>query len=44
MLFVQDGAGWLEYPYGLDQGTVWLSRDAVHKLVDGVGIGQGGPR
>lgn len=44
MLFVQDGAGWLVHPFGLDQGAVWLSRDAVHKLVDGVGTGQGGPR
>lgn len=44
VLFVQDDAGWLVYPFGLDQGAVQLSRDAVHKMVDGLGAGQDGPR
>lgn len=44
MLFVQDGDGWLVHPFGLDQGAVRLSRDAVHKLFEELGAGQGGPR
>ncbi|MGH3905786.1 MAG: hypothetical protein ACRDTE_16615 [Pseudonocardiaceae bacterium] len=44
MLFVQDGEGWLVHPFGLDRGAVRMTRSAVHKLVDGLGAGQGGPR
>ncbi|MGH3793826.1 MAG: hypothetical protein ACRDSP_02945 [Pseudonocardiaceae bacterium] len=44
VLFVQDGDDWLVHPFGLDQGAVRLTRSAVHKLVDGLGAGQGVPR
>ncbi|MGH3798474.1 MAG: hypothetical protein ACRDSP_26825 [Pseudonocardiaceae bacterium] len=37
VLFVQDGAGWVVHPFGLDQGAVRLTASAVHKLVDGLG-------
>ncbi|MGH3796675.1 MAG: hypothetical protein ACRDSP_17510 [Pseudonocardiaceae bacterium] len=43
MLFVQDGAGWMVHPFGMDQGAVRLTCGAVHKLVDGLGDGPGGP-
>lgn len=44
VLFVQDGAGWVVHPFGLDQGAVRLTGAAVHKLVDGLGAVQGGPQ
>lgn len=44
VLFMQDGAGWLVHPFGLDQGAVRLSRGTMHKLVDGLGAGQGAPQ
>ncbi|MGH8575109.1 MAG: hypothetical protein ACREX8_21445 [Gammaproteobacteria bacterium] len=43
MLFLQDGDDWLVHPFGLDQGAVRLTCTAVHKLVEGLGTGHGGP-